>query len=217
MVIRGQFLERPTVVASGGLYLDALSHRGDRRPGLLILAPHPSRGGSMDSPVCAELAFTVTQRGHPSLRFNYRGVGASQGELSDRAACLEDARAALELLRANLGAEPRVVVAGYDFGAEVALDLALSGAGIEGVAVVAPVTGAYDFSALGRLNVPALVVVGHRDPNADRRMLGALCQESGDELVVVPGADHVFSVGLTAVGRAVALFLAGERAADALE
>ncbi|MGI5863220.1 MAG: alpha/beta hydrolase [Myxococcales bacterium] len=215
MVLRGQFLERPTIVPSGGAYLDALSHRGEKRPGLLILAPHPSRGGSMDSPVCAELAFSASQRGHPTLRFNYRGVGASQGELSDRAGCVEDARAALGLLRENVGHE-EIVLAGYDFGAEVALELALSGEALVGVAVIAPVTSAYDFSPLASLKVPGLVVVGQRDPMGDRRALAELCQGSGDELVVIPGADHVFSVGLTSVGRAVAAFLAGERAGDAI-
>src|SRR3989454_11469382 len=75
MVLAGQYLERSVVV--GGL--DALYHRGTREPPCAIAAPHPALGGSMLSPVVAELAWALTRAGHPTLRFDYRGVGASRG------------------------------------------------------------------------------------------------------------------------------------------
>jgi alpha/beta superfamily hydrolase len=218
MVLRGQFLERPTVVLSAGSYLDALWHRGERRPALLVLPPHPARGGSsMDAPLCSELAFAASQRGHPSLRFNWRGAGGSQGTLdASLPACLEDARAALAALRQNVG-HGEIVVAGYDFGAEIAVELAQAGEDLKAVVVIAPVTAGYDFGRLAALPVPGLVIAGSKDPLTDRRALSELCQGSGDELMVIPGADHIFSVGLTAAGRGVALFLAGERAEGALD
>src|SRR5437868_13416466 len=80
MVLRGQFLERSVTIPSGGVSLDGLYHRGDERPACVLAAPHPALGGSMSAPVVAELAWQLTQAGHPTLRFDYRGVGASQGK-----------------------------------------------------------------------------------------------------------------------------------------
>src|SRR2546423_12617205 len=75
MVLAGQFLERSVVVGD----LDALYHRGTRDPPCAIAAPHPALGGSMISPVVAELAWALTRAGHATMRFDYRGVGASRG------------------------------------------------------------------------------------------------------------------------------------------
>ena len=79
MVQPGQFLERSVLVKSGELSLDALYHRGHRAPPCVIAAPHPALGGSMTVPAVAELAWALTRAGFPTLRFDYRGVGASQG------------------------------------------------------------------------------------------------------------------------------------------
>ena len=78
MVLAGQFLERSVVVGD----LDALYHRGTRDPPCAIAAPHPALGGSMLSPVVAELAWALTRAGHPTTRFDYRGVGASYASRS---------------------------------------------------------------------------------------------------------------------------------------
>src|SRR5438445_5965004 len=75
MVLTGQYLERSVVIGE----LDALYHRGKREPSCAIAAPHPALGGSMLSPVVAELAWALTRAGHPTMRFDYRGVGASRG------------------------------------------------------------------------------------------------------------------------------------------
>jgi predicted alpha/beta-hydrolase family hydrolase len=75
MVLAGQFLERSVVVGD----FDALYHRGTRDPPCAIAAPHPALGGSMLSPVVAELAWALTRAGHPTMRFDYRGVGAPGG------------------------------------------------------------------------------------------------------------------------------------------
>jgi alpha/beta superfamily hydrolase len=169
----------------------------------------------MDSPVCTELAFAATHRGHPTLRFNYRGVGASQGSASLET-CLDDARAAFTALTENVGHDS-VVLAGYDYGAEVAMELALTGTKAAGIALIAPVTSRFDFRRMAQLQMPVVAVAAHQDAMTDRALLSELCQGTGDEFVVIPGADHVFSVGLTAVGRSVAAFLEGERAEDALD
>src|SRR3954466_7265194 len=78
MVLPGQYLERSVVIGD----LDALYHRGRRDPPCVIASPHPAMGGSMVSPVIAELAWALSRAGHATMRFNYRGVGASHGVTS---------------------------------------------------------------------------------------------------------------------------------------
>src|ERR1700704_3716687 len=141
MVLAGQYLERSAVV--GGL--DALYHRGTREPPCAIAAPHPALGGSMVSPVVAELAWALTRAGHPTLRFDYRGVGASRGASRHpagamRIADLQDEVADLHAICEHLIATtqmPAVCAVGYSFGAAVALEAAQD-ARIGRLGVVAP-------------------------------------------------------------------------------
>src|SRR5688572_5794068 len=98
MVLRGQYLERMIPVRSGELHLEGLYHRGRLLPPCVVAAPHPQQGGSMDSPVVAELAWAITRAGHATLRFNYRGVGASQGSFSGGPGEIDDLEAAVDQL-----------------------------------------------------------------------------------------------------------------------
>src|SRR5436853_5330379 len=143
MVLSGQYLERSVVVGE----LDALYHRGSREPPCVIAAPHPALGGSMLSPVIAELAWALTRAGHPTLRFDYRGVGASRGASGQRAGSgrIEDLRgevADLQQICEHLLATTRMSAAcaiGYSFGAAVALQAA-EDPRIARVALIAPPT-----------------------------------------------------------------------------
>ncbi|MFO0583611.1 MAG: alpha/beta hydrolase [Anaeromyxobacter sp.] len=207
MVLAGQFLERPALVAAdgGALVLEGLFHRGSRRPALLV-CPAPGPGGGMDAPAVAELAWAAARAGHPSLRFQHRGVGASQGT-ADPARALDDARAGLAHLEASVRGP--VVIAGVGAGAATAVALAVdAGAGrCAAVALVAPPA-----APAGPLpgGVPVLVVLPERgaavEPEAIRALLGA-----AGAVEVVPGADPAWAAGLPRVGRAVVEWM-GRRA-----
>ena len=211
MVLAGQYLERSVVV--GGL--DALYHRGKREPPCAIAAPHPALGGSMLSPVVAELAWALTRAGHPTMRFDYRGVGASRGvsrhpaggmriaELQDE---VEDFLAVSEHLLATTGM-PSVCAVGYSFGAAVALAAAEDGR-VGQLALIAPPTTLHDFAALAAVRKPTLVVCAHDDSFCHR---GALSLPGGATLEVIPHADHFFGRGLTELGKTVAAWLRGDR------
>ncbi|MGC4113663.1 MAG: alpha/beta fold hydrolase [Myxococcales bacterium] len=207
MVLPGQFLERATLIPCGDLVLEGLWHRGENLPAMLICPPHPLQGLSMDSPVCAELAFACSRRGHATLRFNYRGAGASQGALTgDLQRCVDDAAAALAVLAESVGSR-ELAVAGYDFGAAVALELAKRVGDLESVVLVAPKAEGYDFAGLASLSAQGLILVGEHDKSVDRLALANLCQQMGDQLEVIEEADHVFSRGLTQLGQAVGRFI----------
>src|SRR5579871_5935855 len=122
MVLKGQFLERPALIPVGSLMLEGVWHRGQRAPPLLVLPPPPDEGGGMDHVAAAEVAWAVAHAGHPVLRFNFRGVAASQGKRGGPSEQLEDASAALDLVEENTGAQ-RVAVASLGGSAVTALAL----------------------------------------------------------------------------------------------
>ncbi len=204
MVTRGQFLERSTVIPAKQGVLEGLSHRGTRAPPLLIVPPPPGSGG-MDHPVAAELAWAVTRAGHPTLRFNFRGVGASPGTPGGPEARMEDMESALRVLEESAGTAAPAVVA---LAASASSVLALEGAhpGLSGVALVSP--AALEVEELARVRHPLLVVVGAEEP-LRRAALAAAVAEASGQLVVVPGADGSFQRNLPEVGRSVARWLAG--------
>jgi alpha/beta superfamily hydrolase len=211
LVLAGQYLERSAVVGD----LDALYHRGTREPPCAIAAPHPALGGSMTSPVVAELAWALTRAGHPTMRFDYRGVGASRGTSRHPAGSLAigdlrdevgDLLSICEQLLATT-AMGKACAVGYSFGAAVALEAA-GDPRIGRVILIAPPTRLYDFGALTAIGKPALVVCAHHDEYSDRSALKIAAETA---LEVVPHSDHFFSRGLTELGKTVAHWLRGDR------
>ncbi len=212
MVLKGQFLERSVVIPSGGVSLDGLFHRGAERPACALAAPHPALGGSMTAAVIAELAWQLTQAGHATMRFDYRGVGASQGAsrhaaLADRPLTLDDLQderadllSAAEQLMASTGA-PTFCAVGYSFGAAVAL-AAASDDRVEKLVLVAPPTRMIDFAGLSKLSKPVLVALAEHDAWSDRAQLAGWMNERS-EVRVIAQADHVFRRGLRELGHEV--------------
>ncbi|MBS1152931.1 MAG: hypothetical protein H6Q89_4629 [Myxococcaceae bacterium] len=194
MVAKGQFLERPTLIPVGKQVMEGVSHRGARSPLLLVLPPPPDEGGGMDHLVGAELAFAASAAGFPTLRFNYRGVGASQGSRSSGAALIEDALAALEVAVDN-AAGGGVLVASLHGSDAVALELLRrKPAGLEGVCLVSPTS-----TDPARWPAEVWVVVGEHDNSLSRSMV----TRSPARVEVVPSADRTFQRGLPLVGKTV--------------
>ncbi|WP_373049358.1 alpha/beta hydrolase [Vulgatibacter sp.] len=204
MVRRGEYLERMVVVPSGDLHLEGLYHRGKLRPPCVVAAPHPQQGGSMDSPVVAELAWAITRAGHATLRFNYRGVGASEGAWSGGPGEVADLESAIDQLLETTGA-PAIAVAGYSFGAWAAVQAALRRPEVAALVLVSPPTALLDFSGLARVQARVLAICAEDD---DRSLLAGWLGPQG-KLVTVAGADHFFTSGLPQVGRHAARFVGG--------
>jgi alpha/beta superfamily hydrolase len=205
MVLEGQYLERSVVVDG----LDALYHRGPREPPCVIASPHPAMGGSMTSPVIAELAWALTRAGHATMRFDYRGVASSRGvsrqkpgPIVDVSEEVEDLYKVVDQLIATTKAAS-VCAVGYSFGAAVALQAA-SDARISQLVLVAPPTAIADFSALAGFPKPVFVVCAHHDAYCDRASLPF-------SPAVIPHSDHFFQRGLTEMGKRAAEFLRAGR------
>lgn len=205
MVLPGQYLERPALIPCGDLILEGLSHRGDRRPPLLVCPPVLG-GGGMDAPAVAELAWASARGGHASLRFQHRGRGASQGS-ADPALAVEDARAALEHLAATCRGAP--ALAGVGDGCTTAWALAKAG-GAAGLALLAPAAWPWferrgAEGGLEALGLPVLLVLPELAPAPPD---GSVGRGGLVKVERVPGADSGFAGGLARAGRLVAEWLA---------
>lgn len=205
MVLKGQYLERTTLIPlANGLVLEGVSHRGEKRPGLLVLPPPPIEGSGMDHVVGAELAWAVSHAGHPTLRFNYRGVGGSQGEPSrSPQEWVEDATAALQLAMDNTGGEHAVVAS---IGASDAVALRLSELRpLAGLILINPsIVRPSDFEARETILWPLAVIVAEHDERQDRGRWAAVLERHDGAFTVVPGASRTYQRNLPLVGKAAA-------------
>lgn len=204
MVLKGQFLERPALIPSGGVVLEGLAHRGRQSPPLLIVPPPPAEGGSMDHVVAAELAWAAAMAGHPTLRFNFRGAGASQGRPAGPEERLQDAEGARQLLAENAGT-PELVLACIGGSAALGLELVRRDPAIRALALVSP-TG-IEPASLAPFSLPLVVVVAEHDQRLPRAALAEAVNQAGGHLAVIEKADPAFTRNLTQVGKAVAHLL----------
>ena len=168
-------------------------------PGILLCHPEPHLGGTMESAVIQALARALSGRGFLVLRFNYRGVGQSEGKFSMGVGELEDARAAFKVLRTWPGVDgDRMGIAGYSFGAGIAVRAALREKAIQAaVAVSPPLTlpplGLQGVKGLESTQLPLLFLIGGKDGLTSPGELQAWFERLGNSklrLAVVPGADR---------------------------
>jgi hypothetical protein len=176
--------------------------------GAVICHPHPQYGGTMENVVVRAIATALNDAGVAILRFNFRGVGASEGRYAGGEGEAHDARAAVAFLLERLGALD-IALVGYSFGAVVALAAGHDeAAGVSRLVAVAPPIAMCDLSFLVTCRKPKLFVVGDRDPYCP---LPALEQHVATfpepkALVHLAGADHFFGGQERAVAEAVARF-----------
>jgi alpha/beta superfamily hydrolase len=191
-------------LALEGLYVAA---KGRDAPGAVLAPPHPLYGGSMESPVLNELAHACDRAGIATLRFNWRGVGASAGRPSgSRDDADADYGAALEQIAQTVGGP--LVAGGYSFGAAAALRATAAEPRVTRLVLVAPPPALLDRAALARFAGRTLVLAGERDALAPAAELAAVAATSERiELVVVPEADHFFAFGLAEIGKRTLSFL----------
>jgi hypothetical protein len=181
-------------VREDGIVLEALWQAGGPR-GAVIAPPHPLYGGSLDNPVVSEIAYGLHRAGVASLRFNWRGVGASQGEATaDPGAAERDYRAALAQVAGTV--DGALIGAGYSFGAATAVRVALADARLRALVLVAPPAQMIDTLPLERFDGPLCAIVGSDDRIAPLAPLSARFERLPNaRLEVIPGVDHFFQTG----------------------
>jgi alpha/beta superfamily hydrolase len=181
---------------------------------VLLCHPHPLYGGTMHSAVVLAIAKVLAERGEntvATLRFNYRGVGTSEGSYSEGLGETFDARAALRLLRARAPVA-KLSVCGYSFGTWVGLRAAAMERGVERVALVAPAVRMFDFvkEDASSLGGKIAVYVGDADEFCDVDEARALGETIGASVQIFEGSDHFFLRARRKLAEAVVPFVAPE-------
>ncbi len=202
--------ETAVTFASGDLTLEGLiaTPGGDVTRAAVVCHPHPMYGGSMYNNVVEAVLDALWARGYATLRFNFRGVEASEGEYDGGEGECEDARAAVRFI-ADRARVKTVMLAGYSFGASVALRAGLADPSVTSIIAVALPVAMAGGAAVPSSAKPVLLVSGDRDSYSPLEPLRAMAEKIGDaaRLEVISGADHFFggfeSQLSAAIGRAL--------------
>jgi alpha/beta superfamily hydrolase len=197
-----------TLTTSDGTSLEArVTSPPAPRAGVVLAHPHPLYGGDMDNPVVVRLAEVLGEAGLATLRFNFRGVGASTGVHGNGADEQHDVEAARSHLAAMLGADRPLLLAGYSFGAAVVAAVAPRHPELGGVVLVAPPLARVDpkgFAALAEFGGRLLIVAGSRDEICPGEGLARLREVAPEAAVhVIDAANHFFFGKLYPLGEAV--------------
>jgi alpha/beta superfamily hydrolase len=159
--------------------------------GAVVCHPHPLYGGTMDNNVVVTVAETLRASGHSTLRFNFRGVGRSEGTYGGGVAEVEDVRAAIAFMREYADT---LVLAGYSFGSWVAASALAGDNSVSHLLLVAPPTSMFDFSTLMQDDTERArhVIVGDRDQFCDRDALQDVFDRLPEpkSIQVIKNADH---------------------------
>jgi alpha/beta superfamily hydrolase len=158
----------------------------------VVCHPHPLFGGTMDNKVVTTVARALQETGMPTLRFNFRGVGASAGVFDNGLGETADADAVASWGAARWPGRA-LVAAGFSFGGYVALRLAQHRLPRH-LITIAPAIQRFDASAMAVPQCPWLVVQGDADDVVDPAAVIAWVNglEPKPRLVVLPGVGHFF-------------------------
>ena len=197
--------EQPISLTVGpDLSLEALLALPPSPPaGVVLCHPHPLYGGDMENPVVVRVQEVCAELGLATLRFNFRGVGASGGVHGGGVGEQDDAAAALDALAKAMGGGT-LAIAGYSFGSRIAALVGSRDGRVGGMALIAPPLAMSDFGFLEDIRVPTLAVAGTRDqycpPDEFARFTAA---RPWIKAATIEGADHFFFGKLFPLGEAV--------------
>lgn len=174
-------------------------------PIALVLHPHPKQGGTMNNKIVYSLYRCFSDNGFGTLRFNFRGVGRSEGAYDNGEGELADAASALDWLQSTFPSSRNFWVAGFSFGAWIAMQLLMRRPELEGFIAVSPPANKYDFTFLAPCPVSGQIIQGDNDTIVDHKTVETLANKLRAQRGIaidyqcVPGADHFFTNNLNAI------------------
>ena len=182
-------------------------------PIALILHPHPQHGGTMNNKVVYSIYKTFAEKGFNVLRFNFRGVGRSEGIYGNGEGELRDALIALEFLISLNPNAPSYWISGFSFGAWIAMQLLMRRPDLSGFISISPPANLYDFSFLSPCPVSGAIIQGDTDSIVDWRSVQSLAKKLDNQKDVavkfdlIEGADHFFYDKLDLLSKSISNFL----------
>ena len=181
--------------------IEARYHQAKVRnaPLAIVLHPHPEHGGTMNNKITYALYRAFVDQGFSTLRFNFRGVGRSEGKFDHGDGELSDAAACLDWLQVQ-NPEPRQCwVAGFSFGAWICMQLLMRRPELDGFIAVAPPANMYDFTFLAPCPVSGMILQGAKDEIVPKdsvmKLAARLSAQRGLHIDyrVIPEAGHFFA------------------------
>ncbi|MBR5598978.1 MAG: alpha/beta hydrolase [Alphaproteobacteria bacterium] len=187
----------------------------DDAPIALILHPHPQYGGTMNNKVAYALFTCFKDLGFSVLRFNFRGVGRSQGEFEDGPGELSDATVALDWLQANHPDARQCWIAGYSFGAWVGLQLLMRRPDINNFIAVAPPADEKDFTFLAPCPTSGIMIQGGKDEIVSPKSVEHLASKLNGQrhidvdFALIEDGDHMLNGHLVDLYKIVGHYVIG--------
>ncbi len=169
-----------------------------KAPVALVLHPHPLHGGTMNNKITYHLYKNFVDNGFSVLRINFRGVGKSQGKFDNGAGELLDATAVMNWLHDQNMEATEYWIAGFSFGAWIALQAVMRRPELENYILVAPPATKYDFNFIVPCSATGLIIQGSKDEITNESDTAKLAEKLADRneaeinYQVVNNADHFF-------------------------
>ncbi len=172
--------------------------KSPRAPVAMVLHPHPKGGGTMNNRMVQNLYQMFVKRGFSVLRFNFRGVGNSQGTFDNGIGELSDAASALDWMQQFNPEASTTWIAGYSFGAWIGMQLLMRRPEIKGFMSISPPANLFDFSFLAPCPSSGIIVQGLSDEivtaSAVQKLVDKL--KTQKHIVIdyetVPNANHFY-------------------------
>ncbi len=208
----------PEIIINGPVgRLEARYHQADTQdaPVALILHPHPLQGGSMNNKVTYLTYQAFAQKGFTVMRFNFRGVGRSEGSYDEGEGELNDAATILDWLQAFRPNARSFWVSGFSFGAWIGMQLLMRRPEVRGFISVAPPANMYDFSFLAPCPISGMIVHGDRDDivpsDSVRLLIEKLSKQRGITITyqLVEEAGHFFKEHMLELNQHILNYLDG--------
>tara|TARA_B100000886_G_C20376530_1_gene471990 strand:+ start:141 stop:773 length:633 start_codon:yes stop_codon:yes gene_type:complete len=176
------------------------THNNDKHaPSVLILHAHPGHGGNMNNPLTLKLHKLFSDLGFSSLRFNFRGVGKSDGEHDGSEGELADSAIALDWLQSKNSESKKFWICGISFGAWVGMQLLMRRPEIPKFVLISPPAGKYDFNFLAPCPASGVVLSGEKDSLIEVDSVKSIVKKLNQQKSIIvrheilKGSDHFFS------------------------
>lgn len=216
-------MDSEPVYPKGNLFIPASHGRleaiikeppGIRRGVAVVCHPHPLGGGTMHNKVVFRIAAGLVDAGLLTIRFNFRGVGASTGVHNEIEGGKEDVRDVLHYMNENYPDED-LTLAGFSFGSRTGMEVAMGDDSVRRlISVGTPVDKYHDYDFLKQVRKPILFIHGDHDEFGSVETLKPIVDEistiTDAQLVVVPNSGHFFDEHLNELRDVVKAWVADQ-------